>query len=830
MKQDIDLLSLSKNVDSSNNSTNVKDKGTKKEGISLFDSLVIKNQKEVEAKTSNKDDNQETTKKTVLKDADSEIKDKSNSKKEVNTKTINLDQSKDKLETKTSIKKELEESKNSESKKITEPQESIIRKQTPNSLLDRIILESKKDVKIISSEEKDLLANSNLNNKKDDVKTVEENKNKPSSLLDKLIAESKTMLKEDAKDTKTENKTENKQENTKQNKTENKTEKKKEKKTEDKLENKNKNKTENKLENTNQNKTENKTENKLENTNQNKTENIAKNEAENKVENKVETTSQNKAENISQNKTENKVETTRQKKTQNKVETTIKNETQSILNTQINNIDEDSNKENKLLATKDIKKDLTSIDNEKNSKVETKIDNTKEVVNEKLSEKSLDTKQGNINISGKNNIANESNEITKDNKELKQNNSNISNELKTNLNAIDKKNNITKEETQVTQDNKLDNSLNKDQVSKIKNEFVADEFSKLNTNNSKSPEPKIDINKKDLLSSSNDDLSEKNTNKEQTSKSLMDRLLDKSKDTITVSKNSVLNDNLQTQANNTKSNDVVTNIFLSNQKNSIYNQMLSTKSEGLKVVNEGKNIEDIKKSAKVLDLGLNKASVDVEQQNDNIKAKNSKDNDSFLDKLAFNKNIRRDIDLSLSSAKSNNSVQNTISSASTSSNDEVIANVSVSPSLALSIQNRIIGAQQQMASMMSDTARNMYQNYKPPVTAFRINLFPSQLGSIAILMKNDKENGISISMNMSNSNTLEAFVDNQNTLKDALNKNFNNNQTTFTLDFNMQDRNQDQSSNKQEENNKNKNENVSSTDVLESINDNKDVGENLNYL
>ncbi len=778
MKQDIDLLSLSKNVDSSNNSTNVKDKGTKKEGISLFDSLVIKNQKEVEAKTSNKDDNQETTKKTVLKDTDSEIKDKSNSKKEVNTKTINLDQSKDKLETKTSIKKELEESKNSESKKITEPQESIIRKQTPNSLLDRIILESKKDVKIISSEEKDLLANTNLNNKKDDVKTVEENKNKPSSLLDKLIAESKTMLKEDAKDTKTENKTENK------------------------------------LENTNQNKTE----NKLENTNQNKTENIAKNEAENKVET------------TSQNKTENKVETTSQNKTQNKVETTIKNETQSILNTQINNIDEDSNKENKLLATKDIKKDLTSIDNEKNSKVETKIDNTKEVVNEKLSDKSLDTKQGNINISGKNNIANESNEITKDNKELKQNNSNISNELKTNLNAIDKKNNITKEETQVTQDNKLDNSLNKDQVSKIKNEFVADEFSKLNTNNSKSPEPKIDINKKDLLSSSNDDLSEKNTNKEQTSKSLMDRLLDKSKDTITVSKNSVLNDNLQTQANNTKSNDVVTNIFLSNQKNSIYNQMLSTKSEGLKVVNEGKNIEDIKKSAKVLDLGLNKASVDVEQQNDNIKAKNSKDNDSFLDKLAFNKNIRRDIDLSLSSANSNNSVQNTISSASTSSNDEVIANVSVSPSLALSIQNRIIGAQQQMASMMSDTARNMYQNYKPPVTAFRINLFPSQLGSIAILMKNDKENGISISMNMSNSNTLEAFVDNQNTLKDALNKNFNNNQTTFTLDFNMQDRNQDQSSNKQEENNKNKNENVSSTDVLESINDNKDVGENLNYL
>ena len=59
-----------------------------------------------------------------------------------------------------------------------------------------------------------------------------------------------------------------------------------------------------------------------------------------------------------------------------------------------------------------------------------------------------------------------------------------------------------------------------------------------------------------------------------------------------------------------------------------------------------------------------------------------------------------------------------------------------------------------MATMMSDIARQMYENYKPPVTVFRINLNPVDLGNIAILMKNDKNNGLSISMNISNPTTL----------------------------------------------------------------------------
>ena len=54
---------------------------------------------------------------------------------------------------------------------------------------------------------------------------------------------------------------------------------------------------------------------------------------------------------------------------------------------------------------------------------------------------------------------------------------------------------------------------------------------------------------------------------------------------------------------------------------------------------------------------------------------------------------------------------------------------------------------------------------KPPVTAFKINLNPTELGSIAILMKSDKNSGLSITMNVSNNVTLDTLIENQNLLK-----------------------------------------------------------------
>jgi hypothetical protein len=68
-------------------------------------------------------------------------------------------------------------------------------------------------------------------------------------------------------------------------------------------------------------------------------------------------------------------------------------------------------------------------------------------------------------------------------------------------------------------------------------------------------------------------------------------------------------------------------------------------------------------------------------------------------------------------------------------------------------------------------------------------------------------------------------------LRDALNRNFNNPQTTISLDFNMQNESSNnQSSNEQNSNNDNTPQSHSSDEVIESIIQNKDATEDLNYM
>ncbi|MDY3201020.1 MAG: flagellar hook-length control protein FliK, partial [Arcobacter sp.] len=141
---------------------------------------------------------------------------------------------------------------------------------------------------------------------------------------------------------------------------------------------------------------------------------------------------------------------------------------------------------------------------------------------------------------------------------------------------------------------------------------------------------------------------------------------------------------------------------------------------------------------------------------------------------------------------------------------------------------------QQMATMMSDIARQMYENYKPPVTVFRINLNPLELGSIAIMMKNDKNNALTISMNVSNNTTLDALVDNQNVLRNSLNKTFDEN-TKFNLDFSSSNQNNNQSSNNQNNQNSQYQERrfekqMDTQSVLQLTEENKDREEKLDYM
>jgi hypothetical protein len=125
-------------------------------------------------------------------------------------------------------------------------------------------------------------------------------------------------------------------------------------------------------------------------------------------------------------------------------------------------------------------------------------------------------------------------------------------------------------------------------------------------------------------------------------------------------------------------------------------------------------------------------------------------------------------------------------------NKEVVVNLTVPTAIVETIQTKIISAQQKVGSFMSDVARTMYLNYKPPVTAFRINLNPANLGSIAIVMKSNKSNNsMDINMKMSNSSTMDIFTDTKSSLHSAIMRTFNENSSNNTtsnlnLSFDMQ--------------------------------------------
>ena len=101
--------------------------------------------------------------------------------------------------------------------------------------------------------------------------------------------------------------------------------------------------------------------------------------------------------------------------------------------------------------------------------------------------------------------------------------------------------------------------------------------------------------------------------------------------------------------------------------------------------------------------------------------------------------------------------------------------------------SKVIDSKQRLNSFMSDMARQMYENYKPPITAFRINLNPANLGSIAILIKNNKsENNLSISMNMSKTETLETLNDNKTQLQNNISRLFPSSSSgEIALEFGM---------------------------------------------
>ncbi|MGE4455355.1 MAG: flagellar hook-length control protein FliK [Arcobacteraceae bacterium] len=328
----------------------------------------------------------------------------------------------------------------------------------------------------------------------------------------------------------------------------------------------------------------------------------------------------------------------------------------------------------------------------------------------------------------------------------------------------------------------------KTEATSINKQNAAVELAKLNTNEAKPIELVIDDKLKDATTKAEQPISKSNI-------SLLDKLIEDSVKVTTKDssqtvekieiKNGQILENAKTQ-DNVQKNDIMENIYKSSVSKNISLAAMQNATVAKETLKNANSIQDIQKSADMLELnleGIEEVKIqdavvgDTKQRAVNI-------NRAFLEKNFVNKDnlIEKD-----SQTFDIEHKQTSVTDTKTTTNNMIqkVVELTIGEAEVLTIQNRIIGARQQLSSMMSDVARAMYENYKPPHTAFRISLNPANLGSIAILIRSQRaDNSLSISMNMSSSSTLESVVANQNELRSALQKTFNDN-SSFEFDFKL---------------------------------------------
>ena len=312
--------------------------------------------------------------------------------------------------------------------------------------------------------------------------------------------------------------------------------------------------------------------------------------------------------------------------------------------------------------------------------------------------------------------------------------------------------------------------------------------------------------------------------------SLMDQLILKNNEKLTLD---TINGDINTPLKDIVTKDLISSIYLGSQKNKINSQSLFNKNEAVNLLKDGNSIQAVKTSAEMLELGLENIDIDQNIDIDKMEVKKpdiqSVSRKNLIDNLLLDKNVK--------SEEVKNLITQSIEASSAlldnSLNLADDATVSVNSPLSFNIQSKIIGAKQQMAAVMSDIAKQMYENYKPPVTAFRINLNPIELGSIAILMKNDRNNGLTISMNVTNNVTLDTLMENQNMLRNSLNKTFDES-TRFNLDFsssNQNSDNQSSNSNQGQGSNRRFEQQMDTQSVLQLKEENRDIEEkSIDYM
>ncbi|XPS40368.1 hypothetical protein ACN2C3_01340 [Aliarcobacter butzleri] len=452
-------------------------------------------------------------------------------------------------------------------------------------------------------------------------------------------------------------------------------------------------------------------------------------------------------------------------------------EDKTVSNNSLNKPNENLKNEPKLDDKSSKESDIEIVD-EKTVDISTEENAKEDTSLEENSEKTENTKNPILpnDTQIKEETNNNSSDIKKDNKIQ---NEVVNNEIiKTEISKEENKKNTTKKDNILN----IENNQQKNEEIKADNELKIDNKASLDSNfkelqetvtsegdtviKSDNTQTSNDANKTidNLLIPTTEDgkpILENNQVEEKVEpkKSLMDYLIEKNsqKNILEVQDTKVTN---LSKDENVVSKDFVSNIYLGEQKNSMVNQFLFNKNEALKLLQNGSiSLEDIEKSANILNLELDDVSVEQDTTMQTLKnAKQdldlSSEKKNILDTMLSEKNIR--------SADIKNLITQSVEASSAlldnTLNVSSDVTVDINPTLLNNIQSRIIGAKQQMSQMMSDVARQMYENYKPPVTVFKINLNPVELGSISILMKNDKNNGLNISMSVSNMTTLDTSI------------------------------------------------------------------------
>ena len=381
-------------------------------------------------------------------------------------------------------------------------------------------------------------------------------------------------------------------------------------------------------------------------------------------------------------------------------------------------------------------------------------------------------------------------------------------------------------ENQIETSTVLKDSLNFENIL-----IVEDEVANSDAIKNETVKNENNLNSQNILIVENEVVKTENNTKVDQKLSLMDQLIqtNSKKDITTKIEESATSNPQSVEQINKNSKDVASNIFLAEQKNSLNNQLLFNKNEAVNILKNASSIEDIEKSANILDLDANNLEVEQnissESLNDlSVDEKEILDRKNILNSILNEKNIR--------SVDVRNLITNSIEASKALLEDTI--NIlddkilDIQPNLVNSIQSRIVGAKQQMASMMSDVARQMYENYKPPVTVFRMNLNPGDLGTISVLMKQDKSSGLTINMSVSNIATLELLMENQNMLRNSLAKTFNDS-ANFNLDFSKGEGGQSQGDSSSNQNQRDKRDS-NTQDILKLKKENKDYEEKNDYM